>query len=346
MKIFYAVQATGNGHISRAMELLPYLERYGQVDIFLSGANNSLRLDASVRYRSKGLSLFYTHSGGLNYWQIARQVLSPLRVYREVRDLPVEKYDLVINDFECITSLACAFKKVPSVNFGHQASFVSSKVPRPAKKDPMGAWILRNYARATQYVGLHFKQYDDFILPPVIKKDILAAEPQDKGYVTVYLSSYSDAAVRQYLRPLKEFRWQVFSREVRQPVQDGNITYVPVSRGAFNKSLINCSAILTGAGFETPAEALYLGKKLMVIPIRGQYEQFCNAAALSRMGVPVLDALDEGFEGVFRSWMGLRKRPHLHLDYSTEAIVSYLMHHCTQEKKDALDMLYPDAVFN
>jgi uncharacterized protein (TIGR00661 family) len=346
MKIFYAVQATGNGHISRAMELLPYLERYGKVDIFLSGANNSLDLDASVRYRSKGLSLFYTNSGGLNYWQISRQVLSPLRIFREVRDLPVEKYDLVINDFECITSLACAYKKVSSVNFGHQASFVSSKVPRPAKSDPIGAWILRNYARATQYVGLHFKQYDDFILPPVIKKEILQADPQDKSYITVYLSSYSDAAVRQYLRPLKEFRWQVFSKEVRQPVQDGNILFIPVSRAAFNKSLINCSAILTGAGFETPAEALYLGKKLMVIPIRGQYEQFCNAAALTRMGVPVLDKLDAGFEGAFRSWMGLRKRPHLHLDYSTEAIVSYLMHHCTQEKKDALDMLYPDAVFN
>jgi len=170
MKIFYAVQATGNGHISRAMELLPYRERHGQVDIFLSGANNSLQLEVPVRYRSKGLSLFYTHSGGLNYWQIARQVLSPLRIFREVRDLPVEKYDLVINDFECITSLSCAYKKVASVNFGHQASFVSSKVPRPVKNDPMGAWILRNYARATQYVGLHFSQYDDFILPPVITK--------------------------------------------------------------------------------------------------------------------------------------------------------------------------------
>jgi uncharacterized protein (TIGR00661 family) len=346
MKIFYAVQATGNGHISRAMELLPYLERYGQVDIFLSGANNSLQPDAPVRYRSKGLSLFYTYSGGLNYWQIARQVFSPLRLYREVRDLPVEKYDLVINDFECLTSLACAYKKVASVNFGHQASFISTKVPRPAKNDPMGAWILRNYARATQYVGLHFSQYDDFILPPVIKKAILQAEPQDRGYITVYLSSYSDATVRQYLRPLKEFRWQVFSKEVRQPVQDGNILFIPVGNGAFNKSLINCSAILTGAGFETPAEALYLGKKLMVIPIRGQYEQFCNAAALSRMGVPVLDALDTEFEGVFRPWMAVRKRPHLHLDYSTEAIVSYLMHHCTQEKKGKLDMLYPEAVFN
>jgi uncharacterized protein (TIGR00661 family) len=345
MKIFYAVQATGNGHISRAMELLPYLERYGQVDIFLSGANNSLNLDTSVKYRSKGLSLFYTHSGGLNYWPIVRQ-LSPQRIWREVRDLPVEKYDLVINDFECITSLACAYKKVASVNFGHQASFVSAKVPRPEKTDLMGAWILRNYARATQYVGLHFKQYDDFILPPVIKKEILQAEPQDKGYITVYLSSYSDATVRRYLGPLKEFRWQVFSKEVKQPVQDGNILFIPVSKSAFNKSLINCSAILTGAGFETPAEALYLGKKLLVIPIRGQYEQYCNAAALSKMGVPVLDALDAGFEPVFRSWMGQKRKLHWHLDYSTESIVSYLMHHCTQKKKDALDMLYPDAVFN
>lgn len=345
MKIFYAVQATGNGHISRAMEILPFLERYGQVDIFLSGANNSLQLDAPVKYRSKGLSLFYTNSGGLNYWQIASR-FAPLRIWKEIRELPVEKYDLVINDFECITSLACAYKKVASVNFGHQASFVSEKVPRPENREIMGEWILRNYARATQYIGLHFKQYDDFILPPVIKKEILQADRQDKGHITVYLSSYNDATVRQYLRPLKEFRWQVFSKEVKQPTQDGNILFLPVSKTAFNKSLINCNAILTGAGFETPAEALYLGKKLLVIPIRGQYEQFCNAAALAKMGVPVLNALDAGFEQVFLHLMGQKKRPHHHLDYSTESIVSYLMHNCTLKKKGALDLLYPDCVFN
>lgn len=345
MKIFYAVQATGNGHISRAMEILPYLERYGKVDIFLSGANKTLELDAPVKYRSKGLSLFYTHSGGLNYWEIIRKV-SPLRLWREVRDLPVEKYDLIINDFECITALACAHKKVPSVQFGHQASFISPKVPRPDHRDRMGEWILRHYARATQYIGLHFKQYDDFILPPVIKKEILQSDPEDKGHITVYLSSYSDATVKRYLQPMKDFHFQVFSKEVRMPVRDENILFLPVSKAAFNKSLITCKAILTGAGFETPAEALYLGKKLMVIPIRGQYEQFCNAAALSRMGVPVLSALDEGFDGAFRAWMEQRKRPLLQLDYSTESIVSYLMHHCRREKADKLDMLYPDAVFN
>ncbi|HWB92268.1 MAG TPA: glycosyltransferase family protein [Puia sp.] len=345
MKIFYAVQATGNGHISRAMELLPYLERYGRVDIFLSGANNSLRLDAPVKYRSKGLSLFYTNSGGLNYLEICRQA-APLRLWKEVRDLPVEKYDLVINDFECITSLACAFKKVPSVQFGHQASFVSPKVPRPANRDWMGEWILRHYARATQYIGLHFKQYDDFILPPVIKKDILHSEPQDRGHITVYLSSYSDATVKRYLQPLKDFRFQVFSKEIRQTVTDGNIEFIPVNKTSFNRSLITCKAILTGAGFETPAEALYLGKKLMVIPIRGQYEQSCNAAALGKMGVPVLAALDGSFAGAFGRWMDQRKKPCLPLDYTTESTVSYLMHYCGRDRKDALDMLYPDAVFN
>lgn len=345
MKIFYAVQATGNGHISRAMEILPYLERYGQVDIFLSGANNSLQLDAPVRYRSKGLSLFYTHSGGLNYWEIARQV-SPLRLWREVRDLPVEQYDMVINDFECITSLACAHKRVASVQFGHQASFVSPKVPRPEHRDRMGEWILRNYARATQYIGLHFRPYDDFILPPVIKKDILQADPQDKGHIVVYLSSYSDATVKRYLQPMSEYFFEVFSKEVQRPVRDGNILFMPVNKTAFSKSLISCKAILTGAGFETPAEALYLGKRLMVIPIRGQYEQSCNAAALEKMGVPVLHALDAGTAKVFRTWMEQKKKPHLHPDHSTESIVSYLMHHCGREKADALDMLYPEAIFN
>ncbi|MDB5211569.1 MAG: glycosyl transferase, partial [Sediminibacterium sp.] len=42
MKIMYSIQATGNGHIARAAELVPYLSRYGKVDIFLSGSNSSL----------------------------------------------------------------------------------------------------------------------------------------------------------------------------------------------------------------------------------------------------------------------------------------------------------------
>src|SRR5258705_7132871 len=115
MKIFYAVQATGNGHISRAMELIPYLQEYGSVDVFLSGDNSNLSFDLPVKYRSKGVSLYGNSAGGLDYWKIMRNC-NPLRVHKEINDLPVDKYDLVINDFEYITAAACTRKAIRSIH--------------------------------------------------------------------------------------------------------------------------------------------------------------------------------------------------------------------------------------
>lgn len=324
MKIFYAVQATGNGHISRAMELLPHLSRYGTVDIFLSGANSTLELDAPVRYRSKGLSLFYTCNGGLNYPRIIRQ-LSLARIRKEIKELPVEKYDLVINDFDCITSLACARKKIPSLNFGHQASFLSAKTPRPDKVSKSGEWILRNYARATQYVGLHFERYDDFILTPVIKQDIFEAAPRNHGHITVYLPSYCQPELLQYFGPLKAHHFHIFSWQVQRPERHGHIKFLPVSKQGFNESMTTCSAIICGAGFETPAEALHLNKKMMVMPIRGQYEQCCNAAALERLGVKSIGGLNDGFHQAFTDWMHNYRQVSVRYELNSKAIVEKVM---------------------
>jgi uncharacterized protein (TIGR00661 family) len=343
MKIFYAVQATGNGHISRAMEILPHLKEYGQVDLFLSGSNSTLQLDAPVKYRSKGVCFFYNSGGGLNYLQTVSR-FAPLRVMREVKELPVEKYDLVINDFECITSLACRVKKIPSVNFGHQASFMSDQVPRPKHKSMIGEFVLHNYAKASQYIGLHFKLYDDFILPPVIKKNILAADAKDKGHITVYLPSYSDATVSRYFSAIKDFQFEIFSKEVKQPRKAGNLLFVPVDKAEFNKSLIHCHGIITNSGFETPAEALYLGKKLMVIPIKGQYEQICNATALEEMGVKRINAMDNHFSAVFADWINQKNTISLRLDYSTPEIISFLMQHA-KKGESASGSTYPELAF-
>jgi uncharacterized protein (TIGR00661 family) len=313
MKILYAVQATGNGHISRAMELLPYLQHYGKVDIFLSGDNSNLAMDAPVKYRSKGLSLYYNCTGGLDYWQIIKGYqLSRLK--EEIRDLPVEKYDIVINDFEYITAAACAKKKIPSVNFGHQASFQSPYTPRPENRNAAGEWVLKNYAKASRYIGLHFKRYDDFIFPPIIKKEILEAEPLDKKYITVYLPSLCEQQLRGLFGSLTDFRFEIFCKETKEPHRSGNIHFIPVDKTLFNKSLIQCTGIITGAGFETPAEALHLEKKLLCIPIRGQYEQQCNAAALQQMGVYCLTNLKHDFEKNFNTWISSSNN--VRVDYS------------------------------
>ena len=97
-----------------------------------------------------------------------------------------------------------------------------------------------------------------------------------------------------------------------------------VDKNLFNDALINCSGIITGAGFETPAEALKLKKKLMVIPIKGQYEQQCNAAALEQMGVKKIDRIDDDFNRHFNNW--LESTPvKVSYDHSTENIIAKVM---------------------
>lgn len=323
MKIFYAVQATGNGHVSRANEILPYLSKYGDVDIFLSGSNYALKTNLPIAYRSKGLSLEYNQENG------SIDVLKTIKnsrlkkIWREAKHLPIEKYDLVINDFECITSLACILKGIDSVHFGHQASFKSKLVPRPDKKDFIGELVLANYAKGTKTIGLHFKNYDKFIHQPIIKKSILEATPIDNKHITVYVSQYKLSHLVKIFSQLKNFQFHIFSNSIDNISQTDNIKLLPISQELFTQSLISCHGIITGAGFETPAEALYLNKKLMVVPIAGQYEQCCNAAALNRdFNVMTVREMDEFFISYFNKWIFDDNVQKLEITESTEKIVS------------------------
>jgi uncharacterized protein (TIGR00661 family) len=302
MKIFYAIQATGNGHISRAIQLYPYLQKFGDVDFFLSGTYASLNVDLPIKFKSDGCSLHYSKCGGLNYWGIAKNI-QPIQMYKDAKSLPLKDYDVVINDFDSITSLACKIQKVHSVQFGHQASFVSENTPRPEKKSIMGEMILKHYAPSPKHIGLHFEKYDSFIQPPIIKDEIVQAEPKDLKHITVYLPSFQKDCLENAFHKLQDIQFHWFLNDIQSKHTIGNITYFPVNQKFFNESLINCHGIITGGGFETPAEALYLGKKILSIPIRNHYEQECNAAALKKMGVPVVYEVGDNFDEIIANWM-------------------------------------------
>ncbi len=302
MKIFYAIQATGNGHISRATQLYPYLQKFGTVDFLLSGNYASLDIELPIKFRSEGCSLHYSKCGGLNYWEIAKNI-RPSQMYKDAKSLPLKDYDVIINDFDSITSLACKMQKSHSVQFGHQASFISGNTPRPEKKSLMGEMILKNYATSPKNIGLHFEKYDSFIHPPIIKDEILMAEPKDLKHITVYLPSFDKDCLEKAFNKLPDFRFQWFLNDVETIHTIGNITFFPVNQKLFNESLIHCHGIITGGGFETPSEALFLEKKILSIPIRNHYEQECNAAALQQLGVPVVYEVGDNFNIVIENWL-------------------------------------------
>ncbi|VXB84526.1 Glycosyl transferase [Flavobacterium sp. 9AF] len=302
MKIFYAVQATGNGHISRATQLYPYLKKYGEVDFFLSGSNATLEAEIPVKYRSKGCSLFYSKCGGLDYWNIAKK-FKPYQIYKDANELPLQNYDVIINDFDAVTALACKLQKVHSVQFGHQASFISEKTPRPESRSKVGEFIFKNYAPAPQNLGLHFQSYDSFIHPPVIKDEIVQATPTNLGHITVYLPSFDRQCLEKAFFSLPHIHFHWFLDTVKERYTRRNITYFPVNQKQYNNSLITCDGIITGGGFETPSEALYLEKMILSIPIKAHYEQECNSAALKSMGVPVEYEVKDDFNLVIENWL-------------------------------------------
>lgn len=268
----------------------------------MSGNNASLEVDLPVKYKSKGCSLHYSKCGGLDYWDIAKNI-EPIQMYKDAKSLPLKEYDVVINDFDSITSLACKLQKVHSVQFGHQASFISKLTPRPERKSILGETIFKHYAPSPKHIGLHFESYDSFILPPIIKDEILQATPKDLKHITVYLPSFDKECLEKAFHKLQEQEFHWFLKEVKFKYKSGNITYYPVNQEDFNESMINCHGIITGGGFETPAEALYLKKKVLSIPILNHYEQECNAAALKQLGVSVIYEVGKEFELIIENWL-------------------------------------------
>ena len=98
-RILYAIQGTGNGHLSRALDVVPLLQaRCDQLDVLVSGPPADLPLPFAVKYKAQGMGFVFGKKGGINFVKTFLQFNS-VKFLHEVRHLPVESYDLVISDF-------------------------------------------------------------------------------------------------------------------------------------------------------------------------------------------------------------------------------------------------------
>lgn len=303
MKILYALQGTGNGHISRARDIIPHLLNYGDLDVAVSGSQNEIQTQISIKYHLKGLGFVFGKKGGIAMWPSIGQA-NLARLAQEVYQFPVQNYDLVINDFEPVTAWACQLRKVPCIALGHQAALNMSQVPLAKTNDPFGKIIIQYFAPAHASVGFHFDAYNPDVYTPVIRSGIRSLRPENRSHYTVYLPAYDAFYIASLLTQIKGVKWQIFSKRNLKAQINASVTIEPIHADNFAHSLASSAGVLCGAGFETPAEALFLGKKLLIIPMAGQYEQQCNAHALGQMGVTVLPKLTTTSVSQLNDWVG------------------------------------------
>ena len=301
MKVLYAIQGTGNGHLSRAEDIVPYLRKRCQVDILVSGTQSQLTPSFSIDYQLRGMSFMSSKKGKVDLIKTAVNT-NIFKFLKEISQFPAKKYDLIISDFEPISAWSAKYHGVKSVELSHQAAVFHPNSPKPAEKSRIGNFILGNYCPSHHKYGFHFESYAPSIFTPVIRENIRQLESENRGHYTVYLPAYHDDFIVQTLMHFKA-EWQVFSKYASCRYRVNNVWVNPIDAENFTESLRTSEGVLCGAGFELPAEALFLNKKLMVIPMMGQYEQLCNAESLKKMGVIILDKLCLLHRRSISSWL-------------------------------------------
>lgn len=282
MKIFYGVQGTGNGHITRARVMAKELHAAGiNVHFQFTGRPENKYFDMGIfnGYESRTGLTFHTEKGQVSYLKTALEA-KPIKFIKDLKSLDLSGYDLVISDFEPVTAWAAKSRKIPVLGIGHQYAF-NHKIPKEGS-DPIADQVMKYFAPADKGIGLHWHHFGQPILPPIIEtpempKSII------KNKIIVYLPFEDQNEVIRLLSPFRDFDFHVYSPEP-VPCTFSHIVCKPLSRDGFQKDLYDCAGIISNAGFELASESLQLGKKILAKPLHAQMEQISNAAALQQLG--------------------------------------------------------------
>ena len=283
MKILYGIQGTGNGHITRARVMASCFKELGiDVDYVFSGRPEKDYFDMQefADYKTfRGLS-FSTKNGQVKSYQTLKNA-RVCKLVNDIKSFNVKKYDFVLNDFEPISAWAAKRAGVPVVGISHQAAFLSNSVPMFGR-GLFRKSLIKHYAPASTYLGVHWQPFADNIIPPFIANHNHGNPVAVMNKVLVYLPFENLDNIIDYLKDFPEKEFYCYHPHA-QDKSLGHIHLRTPSRAGFLNDLANTSGVIGNAGFELASEALKLGKKLLLKPLDGQFEQDANAQTLRAM---------------------------------------------------------------
>ncbi len=333
MKVFYGVQGTGNGHISRARAMNAELKAAGvEVDFFFSGRRREDYFDMEEfgHWRSaKGLS-FVAEKGTISLLKTVRQN-NLWELWQDILNLDLSDYDRVICDFEPITAWAAKRQNVSCICLGHQYAF-QHKIPIEGDSWLSQA-IIKHFAPGAQQLGLHWHHFEQPILPPIVHLENTPSNDRldsgdhshiskDLGEVLVYLGFEDSDQVISLLRDFPTTKF-VYYGNFDAPKTLDNIRLEPLSLSGFKRDLYFCRGVICNAGFELASEAIQLGKPILVKPLHGQMEQLSNALALQQLKLG--SRMNSLSHGQIEQWLQTEQVNHYRYPNVAKAIVSWLL---------------------
>lgn len=282
MKVLYGIQLTGNGHLTRSIELINQLKKRSiDVDIIVSGDNSSIEIPFDVKWRFKGISIYYNREGEVDFWKTLKN-MKLIKFFRDI-NIDVSEYDLVISDYEPISCWSARKHKVNCVGISNQYSLFYKK--DLSIKYKMLNYFSKFFTPCNYYLGLDYLPTNSNVFQPIISDKFINVKSVNKNFILVYLPSYKLTNLLDIVIEFKNIQWVIYSDEIQKEMKVKNITIRKINREKFQNDLINCESVITASGFSTTSEALILQKRLWSIPLKFHTEQKLNSNSLEEIGV-------------------------------------------------------------
>jgi len=303
-KILYALSGEGFGHATRSSIIIKRLSQIkktsqihkikivcgGKAYFYLSKHFNDVEKIQSlhIKYfnnKVSGIGTFF-----VNLVTLPQQIFSYIKIKRLIKEF---KPDVIINDFEHLTSNVAFFNNIPLISIGNHNVISNSQISIPLKylwesiKSKLVITFVipsSNYYFITTFfkpaIKPRFLKNTEY-LPIIIRDEIRVLKPKYNGYIFVYQTSKTN---NHLITLLKTFDKQFIVYGFNIDKTDGNILFKSFKEKEFYKDLANCSAVIINGGFSLMSEAIYLKKPVYSEPVKEQFEQILNAIYLQKLG--------------------------------------------------------------
>ncbi len=336
-KIVFIVQGEGRGHLSQSVALKEYLEIAGHtVEAVFAGCNSLHPLPSYYRElfgdRLKCFaSPFFLRTPNKKGIYVGRTILfnlfRSLLYLREVkrirRELARLNPHVVFNFYDLVGALALqkVSPSVKKIGIGHHF-FLHLDEYRCSGGNALHEWFLRLHTRKVmgscdKVLALSFRELTGneqiTVVPPLVREQFRNATHKEGPATLIYLLNEGFASdITTIAENNPDFQADIFSELPTETPMPPAIRLHAINDRAFLEKMESCRNLITTAGFDTVAEAAYMGVPLGVVPVRNHFEQHCNSFDMERSGLGVsLDGFTaEGLQGIkksdnqwFRQWV-------------------------------------------
>jgi uncharacterized protein (TIGR00661 family) len=237
---------------------------------------------------------------------VARSIPAFWRGLRTVKALVrKDRPDVILNFFEPLTGLYALIcrNRPPVVALAHQFMFEHpSYVRAPGRRlQQFGMkWYIRSVGAASTRIALSLYEAPDLpernlvVAPPLLRRQLFELQPNPDGrFVLVYLLNHGYAEqIIDWHKKNPATALHCFYDKPDAPPEfryDDTLTFHRLDGEEFLRMMAECKYVACTSGFESLAEAAWLGKPLFLVPVENHIEQQINAIDATRLGLGVAD---------------------------------------------------------